>query len=191
MALSAVDWGKAWEALWDRHQRKAPGMRDIQNKATRASEELWKRISPAMGRQKRAEGTPTAGLLPCRGLRLLLLCTLLAGLVLTVGCISREVSSNVIWRDLTITPSEVSVGEKVLIEFWIDIRPYIGVTTDVTLKIDNKDVQTKVVHAEGNVTTRVWFQVTAETIGTHSVSIHNVGVDKLTGTFTVTEPEET
>ena len=133
----------------------------------------------------------SAGLLPCRGLRLLLLGTLLAGLVLPAGCAGREASSNIIWRDLTITPSEVSVGEKVLIEFWVDIRPDRGVTTDVTLRIDNKDVQTKRVHLEGHATTRVAFRVTAKTVGTHRVSIHNLGVDRLTGTFTVTEPEET
>ncbi len=161
-------------ALWDRYTRKA----------TEVFEGLLKWISPAMGRQKRAQDILSTGLLPCRGFLLLVLCTLVASLVLPAGCAGREAPSNIVWHDLTLTPSEVSVGEKVLIEFWIDIRPYRGVTTDVTLKIDNKDVQTKRVHAEGNATTRVWFQITAKTVG-----IHKVSIGRLTGTFTVTEPE--
>lgn len=113
----------------------------------------------------------------------------MAGLALVPGCSARESPPNITWRDLTLTPSEVIVEEKILIEFWIDIRPDRGVTTDVTLKIDNENVQTKRVHAEGKATTKVWFRVTAKTVGTHEVIIDNVGVDKLTGIFTVIEPE--
>ena len=104
-----------------------------------------------------------------------------------ISC-SGKSTDNFIARDLTITPSEVSVGEKILVEFWIDIKGYKGVTTDMTLVIDDKAVQTKTVHAEANSTTRVYFQVTANETGRHTVSIHNIGIDGLSAVFDVTGP---
>lgn len=105
----------------------------------------------------------------------------------SVSC-SGKSTDNFIARDLIITPSEATLGEKILVEFWIDIKGYIGVTTDMTLVIDDKAVQTKTVHAEANSTTRVYFQVTANETGEHTASICNVGIDDLSAVFKVTEP---
>jgi hypothetical protein len=105
----------------------------------------------------------------------------------SVSCSGRS-TDNFIARDLTITPSEATPGEKILVEFWIDIKGRMGVTTDITLAIDDKAVQTKTIHAEANSTTRVYFQVTANKTGEHTASIRNVGINDLSAVFRVTVP---
>ncbi|MFC2070265.1 hypothetical protein ACFLTB_03770 [Chloroflexota bacterium] len=112
----------------------------------------------------------------------------LAALIICAFLISRNGKpiDNFIARDLKITPSEVSIGEKILVEFWIDINADRGVTTDVTLEIDGEAVQTRTVHAEADSSTRVYFQVTANETGRHTVSIHNIGIDELSAVFEVT-----
>ena len=116
-------------------------------------------------------------------------------ILLVTGCflaarfvIDRPSSSNIVVRDLTITPSEAVVGESVLVEFWIDNKAYMGVFTGWTLKIDNEEVRTKEIHAEAYGTTRVYFRITVDTVGTHTVSIHNIDREYLRGTLTVTAP---
>ncbi len=100
-----------------------------------------------------------------------------------VSCSSS--TDNFIVRDLKITPSEAVLGEYVLIEFWIDIKGDIGVSTDMTLVIDDNDIQTKMVHAEANSTTRVYFRVTAKETGKHKVNIRSVGINDLSAIFEV------
>jgi len=123
-------------------------------------------------------------------LRTTFICLYLIFVVFLVACVAfiscnAKSTDNFVARDLTITPSEVSVGEKILVEFWIDLKGYRGVTTDITLAIDDRAVQAKTVHAEANSTTRVYFQVTANETGRHTASIHNVGIEELSAVFMV------
>ena len=118
--------------------------------------------------------------------------TLLVIIALLIGGSSfscgREVD-NFVMYDLTVTPSEVSLGEKLIIEFWVDNKGYRGVLTTMTLKIDGKEVQKRQVRAEERAATRGFFRVTANETGEHTIQIinHN-GSEELNGLFKVTEP---
>ena len=113
----------------------------------------------------------------------LILALLVSVLFLAGACQPRSSAFHA--HSLTITPSEVVVGETVLIEFWMDNSGYRGVLTEITLKIDDDVVQTKEVRARPNHSTKAFFRVRAETVGTHTVSIHNVGIKDMSGVFTV------
>jgi len=91
-------------------------------------------------------------------------------------------------RDFAISPSTASIGDYILIEFWIDNTANIGVITEVILYVDDEKIQTKEIVAEKYSTTRVYFRVAAETIGTHVVTIRNTAFENLSGTFEVKAP---
>ena len=118
--------------------------------------------------------------------------TLLLLITLAIGSSSfacgKEVD-NFVMYDLTVTPPEVSLGEELIIEFWMDNKSYRGVLTTMTLKVDGKEVQKRQVRAEEHSKTRGFFRVTANETGEHTIQIinHN-GSEELNGLFMVMEP---
>ena len=84
---------------------------------------------------------------------------------------------------LTINPSEVTVGEEVIISVTVQNTGDLEGTYAVTLKINGNIEDTESVTLAGGATKSVTFRVAEGTEGTY-----NVAVDGLTGTFVVTEP---
>lgn len=84
--------------------------------------------------------------------------------------------------DLTITPSEVSVGKTVAIIVRITNTGDLAGTYEVTLTINDATVETKQVKVAGGASETATFTVAEDEAGTYSVD-----VDGLTGSFTVRE----
>jgi len=84
--------------------------------------------------------------------------------------------------DLTITPSEVNIGETVAIISLITNTGDLTGTYEVTLKINDAAVETKQVEVTGSAQQRVAFTLAKDAAGTYTVN-----VDGLSETFEVKE----
>ena len=85
--------------------------------------------------------------------------------------------------DLTITPSEVGVGETVAIVSLITNSGDLTGTYEVTLKINDVAVETKQVEVTGGTQQRVAFTLTRDAVGTYTVNVNG-----LSETFEVQPP---
>ena len=85
--------------------------------------------------------------------------------------------------DLTITPSEVGVGETVAIVSLITNSGDLTGTYEVTLKINDVAVETKQVEVAGGTQQRVAFTLTRDAVGTYTVNVNG-----LSETFEVQPP---
>lgn len=84
--------------------------------------------------------------------------------------------------DLTITPTNVGIGEKIIISVTVANTGDLPGSYEVTLKIDAAVVETKQVTLDGATSEAITFTTTIDDAGTYSVTI-----DGLTGTFEVKE----
>ncbi|UCH42494.1 MAG: hypothetical protein JSW16_06695 [Dehalococcoidales bacterium] len=84
--------------------------------------------------------------------------------------------------DLTISPSQVEVGENVTISALITNTGNLSGSYEVTLEIDNVVEATEEVTLDGGASRMVYFTTAKDSAGTYTVSVSN-----LTGTFMVSE----
>jgi len=99
------------------------------------------------------------------------------------------------FNDLTVTPSEVDVGEEVVVSVWVNIYGAIGEPLGkAILAIDGEVVATKDVWLTADFSELVSFTVVMEEAGTHEVRLtvmledegpYEVGVNDLTAKLTV------
>ncbi len=83
-------------------------------------------------------------------------------------------------RDLTVSPTEVNIGESVSISVTVTNTGDLTGRYEVTLEIDNVVIETKQVSLTGQSSQEVTFTTTQDAAGSYTVN-----VDGLSGTFTV------
>ncbi len=83
-------------------------------------------------------------------------------------------------RDLTVSPTEVNIGESVSISVTVTNTGDLTGSYEVTLEIDNVVIETKQVSLTGQSSQEVTFTTTQDAAGSYTVN-----VDGLSGTFTV------
>ncbi len=85
--------------------------------------------------------------------------------------------------DLTITPNEADIGETISIVAIITNNGDLAGTYEITLKINDVEVETKQVEVAGGAQQSVAFTLTKDAPGTYTVTVND-----LSGTFEVKQP---
>jgi uncharacterized membrane protein len=87
-------------------------------------------------------------------------------------------------RDLTVTPTDVKVGDSITISVYVTNTGELAGSYTVTLKIENTVVDTKEIILDAGASEKVTFTTKAGTAGTYTVNVNG-----LTDVFTVRSAE--